>query len=108
MDFPIISAKSGIGDDVRYYQITIPIQPGNSGGPLFNSQGDIIGITSAKLNGKAIGIQIENVNYAIKSAYLINLINMLPNTEKTPNSNKVPLKELKEQVKNSKGLCVFN
>jgi S1-C subfamily serine protease len=95
----IISAKSGIGDDVRYYQITIPIQPGNSGGPLFNSQGDIIGITSAKLNGKAIGIQIENVNYAIKSAYLLNLINMLPNIENTPNNKQVPLKELKEQVK---------
>ena len=98
----IISAKSGIGDDVRYYQITIPIQPGNSGGPLFNSQGNVIGITSARLNSKAVGVQVENVNYAIKSAYLNNLINMIPNIELPVNTNQLASKELKEQIKTLK------
>jgi S1-C subfamily serine protease len=95
----IISSKTGIADDIRYYQITIPIQPGNSGGPLFNSQGNIIGITSAKLNSKAVGVQIENVNYAIKAAYLSNLINMVPNAEFPTSTNQLVGKELKEQIK---------
>jgi len=98
----IISAKSGIADDIRYYQITIPIQPGNSGGPLFNNDGNIIGITSAKLNSKAVGVQVENVNYAIKAAYLMNLINMIPNIEIPTPSVQLVKKELKEQVKTLK------
>lgn len=74
----IINSNTGIKDDVRYMQISVPIQPGNSGGPLFNKEGNIIGITTAKLNEDAIGQSIENVNYAIKSDYLITLGNMLP------------------------------
>lgn len=95
----IISSKTGIADDIRYYQITIPIQPGNSGGPLFNSQGNIIGITSAKLNSKAVGVQVENVNYAIKAAYLVNLINMVPNTYVPTPTNQLVGRELREQIK---------
>lgn len=95
----IISAKSGIGDDVRYYQISVPLQPGNSGGPLFNKEGNIIGITSARLNGQAVGTQVENVNYAIKSAYLLNLYNMLPNSTKLNSTSQLGTKELQDQVK---------
>lgn len=95
----IISSKSGIGDDVRYYQISVPLQPGNSGGPLFNRDGNIIGLTSSKLNGEAIGTQVENVNYAIKSSYLLNLYNMLPNAPKLTTSSQVSSKELQDQVK---------
>ena len=73
-----ISALSGIKDDIRYYQISVPIQPGNSGGPLFNKNGDIIGITTAKLNSQAIGVEIQNVNYAIKASYINNVLKMLP------------------------------
>jgi S1-C subfamily serine protease len=95
----IISSKSGIGDDVRYYQISVPLQPGNSGGPLFNKEGNVIGITSARLNGQALGTQIENVNYAIKSSYLLNLYNMLPNSTKLSAISTLGSKELQEQVK---------
>lgn len=95
----IISSKSGIADDVRYYQISVPVQPGNSGGPLFNKDGDIIGITSAKLNSRAVGTDVENVNYAIKITYLLNLYNMLPNSNQVKNSSKLVGKELQEQIK---------
>lgn len=95
----IISSKSGIADDVRYYQISVPLQPGNSGGPLFNKDGNIIGITSARLNSKAVGTQVENVNYAVKSSYLLNLYNMLPNSTKISGMSQVASKELQEQVK---------
>ncbi|MGI8892448.1 MAG: S1C family serine protease, partial [Bacteroidia bacterium] len=73
----IISAVSGIEDDIRFYQVTVPLQPGNSGGPLFNNNGNIIGITTSKLNSNKVGTTIENVNYAIKSTYLSGLINMI-------------------------------
>lgn len=95
----IISAKSGIGDDIRYFQITVPLQPGNSGGPLFNNDGNIIGITSSKLNPEAVGTEVENVNYAIKISYLINLYNMLPNLDKLPISTNLNSKQLQDQVK---------
>jgi S1-C subfamily serine protease len=95
----IISSKSGIADDVRYYQISVPLQPGNSGGPLFNKDGNVIGITSARLNGQAVGTQVENVNYAIKSSYLLSLYNMLPNPTKIPETSQVAARELQDQVK---------
>ena len=84
---------------MRYYQISVPLQPGNSGGPLFNSSGDVIGITSARLNSKAVGIEVENVNYAIKISYLLNLYDMLPNSKKLNLLPSHSSKELQDQVK---------
>jgi S1-C subfamily serine protease len=95
----IVSSTSGIDDDLRYYQITVPLQPGNSGGPLFDKNGNVIGITSAKLNEKAVGTSVENVNYAIKSAYLSNLCNMLPESiDLTPKLG-LQGKSLEEQIR---------
>ncbi len=65
-----ISAKTGILGDVRTYQISVPITNGNSGGPLFDSKGNIIGITSSGLRKDLA----DNVNYAIKSTYLQTLV----------------------------------
>jgi S1-C subfamily serine protease len=72
-----ISAKSGIDGDITTYQITTPIQPGNSGGPLFDSEtGNVIGIVSSTLNRDVY--KAENVNYALKSNLLKNLIDSSP------------------------------
>ncbi len=98
----IISAKSGVEDDIRYYQITVPLQPGNSGGPLFNQQGNVIGITTAKLNGEAIGTSIENVNYAIKVSYLSGLINSLPDAPQIVTSTHLNQTDFKDQVRKLK------
>jgi S1-C subfamily serine protease len=95
----IIAANTGINDDLRYYQITVPLQPGNSGGPLFDKNGNVIGITSAKLNEKAVGTSVENVNYAIKSAYLSNLCNMLPESIDLTPKSELQGKSLEEQIK---------
>lgn len=89
----IISSKSGFQGDVTSYQITAPIQPGNSGGPLFDGSGNIIGIVNAKHVGA------ENVSYAIKSAYLMNLIDLMPSPPKLQTINTVSAKRLTEQVK---------
>lgn len=66
-----ISARSGIDGEKSVYQISVPIQPGNSGGPLFDTNGNVVGITSSGLNRD---LKTENVNYAIKISYLRLLI----------------------------------
>ena len=95
----IVSSNTGISDDIRHYQISVPLQPGNSGGPLFNENGNVIGITSSRLNGKAIGTSVQNVNYAIKSAYVLNLIKMLPDVKTPTGNSRLNGKDLKEKVK---------
>lgn len=78
----IINSLYGVQDDPRWFQISVPIQPGNSGGPLFNERGEIIGITVASLDAKNVfeitGAIPQNINFAIKSAYIKNLLSMLP------------------------------
>lgn len=71
-----ISSKSGLQGDVRVYQISVPIQPGNSGGPLFDMNGNVVGITSSGLNRDYF--KSENVNYAIKGSYLKTLMESSP------------------------------
>src|SRR5690606_15703896 len=73
-----ISSKTGIQGDITVYQISVPIQPGNKIGPLFDSKGNLVGITSSALNKEYFNT--ENVNYAIKTSYLKNLIDVLPET----------------------------
>jgi S1-C subfamily serine protease len=92
-----ISSKTGIDGDITVYQISVPIQPGNSGGPLFNAQGNIVGITSARLNKEMF--QSENVNYAIKLSYLKNLIDVLPNQIATNTVNKIKDLPTTEKIK---------
>lgn len=66
-----ISALSGMKDDQHLMQISVPIQPGNSGGPLANSRGEVIGLIVSTINGGALlrqrDIMAQNVNFAIKS-----------------------------------------
>lgn len=66
-----ITALSGIGDDSRLLQISAPVQPGNSGGPLLDGGGNVIGIVEGKLNAikvaTAFGDVPQNVNFAIKA-----------------------------------------
>ncbi|MBT3748109.1 MAG: trypsin-like serine protease [Bacteroidetes bacterium] len=66
----IISSRTGFQGDVTSYQVSVPVQPGNSGGPLFDSNGNVIGVISSKHIGA------ENVSYAIKIDYLLNMIEL--------------------------------
>ena len=56
-----ISSLYGIRDDSAQFQVSVPVQPGNSGGPLVNTAGQAVGIIVATIPG------LQNVNYAIKS-----------------------------------------
>ena len=77
-----ISALSGIVDEPNNFQMSVPIQPGNSGGPLINRDGAVVGVVVAKLSAATAiktgaGIP-EAVNYSVKSNYLLELIDADP------------------------------
>jgi S1-C subfamily serine protease len=74
----VISSLTGLQDDPRTYQITVPLQAGNSGGPLLNLNGEVVGIVTYKLDAirmyKWTGDLPQNINYAIKIHYLKALV----------------------------------
>jgi S1-C subfamily serine protease len=89
-----IAALSGAQDDPRYFQISVPVQPGNSGGALVDERGNLVGVVSAKLDAAAAlrtsGALPENVNYAVKSSFLLSFLESVPNVAaklKDPNTN---------------------
>jgi len=77
-----IASLSGASDDARYFQISVPVQPGNSGGALVDERGNVVGVVSAKLNASAAlatsGALPENVNYAVKSSFLLGFLESVP------------------------------
>ena len=91
----IISSKSGFDGNITTYQITAPIQAGNSGGPLFDENGNFIGINSSGL-GKDVA---DNVGYTIKSSYVLNLLDVLPKSIDLPSNNNLESLPLTDQIK---------
>ena len=72
-----ISSLNGVGDDPRSWQISVPVQPGNSGGPLTDEGGNLVGIVESKLSieaAKATNDIPQNVSYAVKSTYALALL----------------------------------
>ena len=65
-----ISALAGLADNQAQYQISAPVQPGNSGGPLLDSSGHVVGVIVSKLNAQRIAQRTgdipQNVNFAVK------------------------------------------
>ena len=89
----LISSKSGFSGDITMYQISAPIQPGNSGGPLFDKSGNLIGIICAKHR------EAENASYAVKLSYLLGLIETLSTPPTLPSSRLMAGQSLPQQVK---------
>lgn len=67
----IVSSLSGLFNNTRFLQISAAVQPGNSGGPLLDTNGQVVGMVAAKINAlkiaRATGDIPENINFAIKT-----------------------------------------
>jgi len=90
-----ISSKTGFQGDVTTYQTTTPIQPGNSGGPLFDYKGNLIGINSSKI----VSDDVDNVAYTIKSLYLLTLIDSLNENINLPSDTSLQALPLTSKIK---------
>lgn len=77
-----ISSLTGYQDDPRLYQVSVPVQLGNSGGPLVNEQSEVCGVVVSSLDAKTAfritGAIPQNVNYAVKSTYALALLDSVP------------------------------
>jgi S1-C subfamily serine protease len=104
--FGHINSLSGIGGDIRYYQIDTPIQPGSSGGPLTNSYGAVVGIVSFALSQEASiersGTINQNCNYAVKIGYALPMISQYKlQLTKVNHKKKLSNTELVKKIKDS-------
>ncbi|RZK90175.1 MAG: serine protease, partial [Hymenobacter sp.] len=68
-----LSARSGFNGDTAFYQVSIPVNPGNSGGPLLDGQGNLIGVVSGRQD------DAQSAAFATKSSYLVRLVDSLKN-----------------------------
>ena len=88
----VISSTTGIRNMANMFQMTVPIQPGNSGGPIINMAGEVVGVATSTATVseflKQTGTLPQNVNWAIKSDYILLLVENTTAT-KIPTRQKV-------------------
>jgi serine protease Do len=93
-----LSSRSGFGGDTAFYQVSIPVNPGNSGGPLLDGQGNLIGVLSGRQD------DVQSAAFATKSSYLVRLVDSLKNKQTTqpyrlPRANQLAGAARSQQVK---------
>lgn len=104
----IVSSLGGIGNDSRFLQISAPVQPGNSGGPLFDSSGNIVGVVTSRLDSLRVvqitGTLPENINFAVKTGPLRDFLDR----QSVPYKAVAPATELKtaEIAEKARGFTV--
>ncbi len=97
----IVSSKSGYEGNINSYQVSAPVQPGNSGGPVFDANGRIIAIVNAKHT------LAENASYAIKSKYLLELLENLDEKIELNKTNQLEGLSLPQQVEKAQQFVVI-
>lgn len=88
-----VNSRTGKEGMISAYQVSAPVQPGNSGGPLFDYEGNILGVINEKL------FMADNVAFAIKANYIVNLIDLLPSAPDYPRISRMKGLPTTEQVK---------
>lgn len=91
-----INSITGFQGDVATYQISAPVTHGNSGGPMFDNKGNVIGIVNSGITDKEIA---ENVGYAIKISYLKTLIESAGLNITLPSNNTISSLSKQEKIK---------
>ena len=106
-----IASLSGAGDDARYFQISVPVQPGNSGGALVDEHGNVVGVVSAKLDARAAlaasGSLPENVNYAVKSSFLLSFLESVPDVSAKLKAPVTADRKFEEVVKSAQDAAIL-
>jgi S1-C subfamily serine protease len=109
----MVSAVKGMGDDSAQFQMDAAVQPGNSGGPIYDENGNIVGVVISQLNklkvAKAIGSLPENVNFGIKASTVRQFLTSagLP-TKWSNRTERKSTKELAQIAKNQTVMVVCN
>ena len=109
----IVSGNRGLGGDVGQFQIDAAVQPGNSGGPIYDENGNIVGVVVAQLNkmkfAKQSGSIPENVNFGIKASTVRQFLTSAGLPTKWSNRTKrKSTKELAQIAKNQTVMVVCN
>jgi len=107
----MVSANRGLGDDTGQFQMDAAVQPGNSGGPIYDENGNIVGVVVAQLNKrkfeKMVGSMPENVNFGIKASTVRQFLTSsgLP-TKWSKRSKSMSTRELAKIAKNQTVMVV--
>lgn len=101
-----LSARTGYNSDSLTYQVQISANPGNSGGPVFNDNGEIIGVLSTRQ------AQAEGVTFAVKSKNIYSLVEEMKKTDSSIAKIKLPLHNSLKGMERQKQIskvedCVF-
>ena len=107
-----IASLAGAADDPRYFQISLPVQHGNSGGALVDVHGNVVGIVAARLGveiGKAVTSDElpENVNYAVKSSLLLSFLESVPEVDAKLKAPNVKDEAFEDVVKSAQDAAVL-
>ncbi|MCX8473658.1 MAG: serine protease [Sediminibacterium sp.] len=87
-----VGCTSGFNNDTNYYQIDMSAFPGNSGSPVFDKNGNIIGLLSYKQKS------IESISYSLKNKQIFDIIKQLQNNQKSDSLNVLDIPPLKIQL----------
>jgi len=108
--FGRVNSLSGIMDDIRFLQVDVPVQPGNSGGPLINKRGEVVGVVTMTLDSlvtlRETGALPQNVNYAVKTDYVMPLLKGIDSWEERPQRKELEFKDLAARYRQSVVLVV--
>lgn len=100
-----VSADTGAGGDPRRFQLTAPVQPGSSGGPVLDGRGALLGIVVSRLNDaatlRATGVVAQNVNFAIQPGVIRDFLdrNDIPYNTGSKASSEIGGQEIAERAR---------
>ncbi len=107
-----IASLSSAADDARYFQVSsVPVQSDNSGGALVDERGNVVGVVAAKLSARAAlsasGSLPENVNYAVKSSFLLSFLESVPEVSAKLKEPETKERKFEEVVKSAEQAAVL-
>ena len=98
----VVSSLSGLGNNYSNLQIDASLQPGNSGGPIVNKKGNVVGVAVAKLDYKkvieAFNTIPENTNFGVKSSTLNQFLNANKVSSSSPKGSEMSIRDIGEKI----------